>query len=80
MVLTLEGSGLDVVEEVKRITGEYVKNITFEFFQNLANEQKYGTDPAEGIVIRGYKNNQTVYSPTLQKMLSVKVINQNYVD
>jgi RNA ligase (TIGR02306 family) len=80
MVLTLEGSGLNVVKEVKRLEGEDVKNISLNYFQNLANEQKYGTDPAEGIVIRGYKNNQTVYSPTLQKMLSVKVINQNYVD
>jgi len=80
MVLTLEGSGLNVVKEVKRITGEDVKNISLDYFQNLANEQKYGTDPAEGIVIRGYKNNETVYSPTLQKMLSVKVINQHYVD
>jgi RNA ligase (TIGR02306 family) len=80
MVLTLEGSGLNVVKEVKRITGEDVKNISLDYFQNLANEQKYGNDPAEGIVIRGYKNNQTVYSPTLQKMMSVKVINQHYVD
>ena len=80
MILTLEGSGLNVVSEVKRITGDDTKNITLEYFQSLANEQKYGTNPAEGIVIRGYKNNQTVYSPTLQKMLSVKVINQDYVD
>jgi RNA ligase (TIGR02306 family) len=80
MVLTLEGSGLPVVKEVARFTGEDINNLSLDSLQALANVQKYGTDPAEGIVIRGYKNDQTVYSPTLQKMLSVKVINQDYVD
>lgn len=80
MVLTLEGSGVLVVKEVARFTGADIQNISLDSFQVLANEQKYGNDPAEGIVIRGFKNNQTVYSPTLQKMLSVKVINQDYVD
>jgi phage tail sheath protein FI len=45
-----------------------------------ANINPIAQFPAEGIVIRGYKNSQTVYSPTLQKMLSVKVINQDYAD
>lgn len=80
MVLTLEDSGIPVVKEVARLTGEDINNLSLDSLQSLANEQKYGTNPAEGIVIRGYKNNKTVYSPTLQKMLSVKVINQDYVD
>jgi len=78
--LTLENTGLNVVKEITRITGDAIKNVTLDYFQKLANEQKYGNDPAEGIVIRGYKNNETVYSQTLQKILSVKVINQDYKD
>lgn len=80
ILLTLEESEIPVVKEVARFTGENIKNLSLDYLQSLANEQKYGNNPAEGIVIRGYKNNQTVYSPTLQKMLSVKVINQDYVD
>jgi ATP-dependent RNA circularization protein (DNA/RNA ligase family) len=80
MVLTLEGSDIPVVKEVARFVGEDIKNLSLDSLQSLANEQKYGTDPAEGIVIRGYNNNQTVYSPTLQKMLSVKIINHDYID
>jgi len=80
ILLTLEDSGLSVVKEVARFMGEDIKNLSLDSLQSLANEQKYGTEPAEGIVIRGFKNNKTVYSPTLQKMLSVKVINQDYVD
>jgi hypothetical protein len=78
--LTFENTGINVVKEVARITGDDIKNITLDYFQKLANQQKYGNDPAEGIVIRGYKNNKTVYSQKLQKMLSVKVINQDYKD
>ena len=80
ILLTLEDSGLPVVKEVSRFTEEHINNLSLDYLQSLANEQKYGTDPAEGIVIRGFKNNKTVYSPILQKMLSVKVINQDYVD
>jgi ATP-dependent RNA circularization protein (DNA/RNA ligase family) len=80
MILTLEDSGLSVVKEVTRFTGEDIKKLSLDSLQAIANEQKYGNDPAEGIVIRGYKNDRTVYSPTLQKMLSVKVLNQDYVD
>ena len=80
MCLTLENTGLTVVKEIARIGGADINNISLEYFQKLANEQKYGNDPAEGIVIRGYLNNKPVYSQTLQKMLSVKVINQDYKD
>lgn len=43
--------------------------------QELADEQKYRNDPAEGIVIRP---KIPVFSPTLSKCLSVKIINSNY--
>jgi hypothetical protein len=78
--LTLENTDIDVVKEISRIDGDSINNITLDYFQNLANEQKYENSPAEGIVIRGFKNGKTVYSKTLQKMLSVKIINQNYKD
>lgn len=55
-------------------------NLTLEMLQELANAEKYGDQPAEGIVIRGYKNGKLAYSKTLQKMLSVKIINQYYKD
>ena len=59
---------------------EQLKVISLEDLQRFANNVNYGKEPAEGIVIRGFKNNKTVYSKTLNKMLSVKVINQNYID
>jgi RNA ligase (TIGR02306 family) len=80
MCLTLENTSLTVVKEVARITGEDISKISLDYFQKLSNDQKYGDSPAEGIVIRGFKNGETVFSKTLQKMLSVKVINQNYKD
>jgi len=80
MCLTLENTSLTVVKEVARITGEDMCNISLDYFQKLSNSQKYGDSPAEGIVIRGFKNDKTVFSQTLQKMLSVKIINQNYKD
>lgn len=55
---------------------------TLESLQEFANKQLYPNgEPAEGIVIRGLnENDEYVYSNTLQKMLSVKVINQNFKD
>ena len=78
--LTFENTNINVVEEVDRICDEACKEITLDYFQQLSNKQKYGNNPAEGIVIRGFKNGKTVYSKVLQKMLSVKVINQDYKD
>jgi len=80
MCLTLEDTNLKVVKEVKRFTLNEIPYITLDSLQELANQQKYNNQPAEGIVIRGYNKNKTVYSKTLNKMLSVKVINQNYID
>jgi len=37
-------------------------------------------DPAEGLVFRGIKDGKIMYSQKLQKMLSVKIINQNFKD
>lgn len=70
---------LPKVPFICRLSNE-IPFITSDYFQKLANEQKYGTKPAEGIVIRGYKNNKLAYSQKLHKMLSVKVINQDYKD
>jgi RNA ligase (TIGR02306 family) len=36
--------------------------------------------PAEGVVFRGHRDGNLMYSQKLQKMLSVKIINQNYKD
>lgn len=55
---------------------------TIEELQAWVNEIKYENNkPAEGIVFRGYnKSGDLIYSKILQKMLSVKIINQNYID
>lgn len=80
MYLTLEDTNINVVKEVKRFSLDEIAEITLDSLQELANQQKYNNQPAEGIVIRGYNKNKTIYSNTLNKMLSVKVINQNYID
>jgi hypothetical protein len=49
--------------------------------QNHVNGITYNcVDPAEGLVFRGIKDGKLMYSQKLQKMLSVKIINQNYKD
>jgi RNA ligase (TIGR02306 family) len=50
--------------------------------QKWVNGIQYpNSKPAEGIVFRAYnKAGELMYSKTLQKMLSVKIINQNYID
>jgi hypothetical protein len=60
---------------------------TVDELQEIANKQFYKNGaPAEGIVIRGYNFDSAslkmklAYSNKLQKMLSVKIINQNYKD
>ena len=68
------------VPVVKIFSNDEIKCLTIQTLLELANSQKYGNDPAEGIVIRGFKNGETMYSQKLQKMLSVKIINQNYKD
>ena len=49
--------------------------------QNHVNGITYNcVDPAEGLVFRGIKEGKIMYSQKLQKMLSVKIINQNFKD
>jgi len=48
-----------------------------EFFQNAANNVKYGVAKGEGIVVRPV---MPIYSKYLDKYLSVKIINQDYKD
>ena len=72
--------GIKTVPEVSNFICDESWNI--DKFQELSNAQIYkqynGKQvSAEGIVIRPY---EPVYSPELQKMLSVKVINQLYKD
>lgn len=60
------------------IVSEFVWNevVTLDSLKEIANNVKYGNDiPAEGIVIRPRK---MTYSSYLKKMLSVKIINQDY--
>ena len=60
--------------------GEFAK-MSIDDLQGLANKQLYDNQtPAEGLVFRGIKDGKLMYSKTLQKMLSVKIINQNYKD
>lgn len=72
---------IPVAPEVLRWTQDEFVMETIDSLQAFVNNQKYpnGT-PAEGLVFRGYKNDSCMYSKTLQKMLSVKIINQNYKD
>ena len=55
---------------------------TIDELQDWVNQIYYlNNKPAEGVVFRGYNpNNELMYSKKLQKMLSVKIINQNYKD
>jgi len=66
--------GLKSVPIIKEFT--WTEETTIKELQEIANNVKYdGNISAEGIVIRTKK---MTYSPTLRKMLSVKLINQNY--
>jgi RNA ligase (TIGR02306 family) len=55
---------------------------TIDDLQKWVNQINYANGkPAEGVVFRGYNsNNGLMYSQKLQKMLSVKIINQNFKD
>lgn len=70
------------LDYVPLITKMVITNETIDDLQKLANEVTYNLQnnkkvPGEGIVIRP---NQPIYSDNLKKMLSVKIINQNYKD
>jgi RNA ligase (TIGR02306 family) len=77
--------GFNKAEKIATFYGEDVKNLNIDFLQELANKQKYSNgNPAEGIVIRGIEFDEKIQkkvvakSDYLHKMLSVKIINQNY--
>lgn len=74
--------GIESVPFLKTFTQEEFAKETIESLQELANERFYNNKkPAEGIVLRGIgADNGLMYSQALQKMLSVKIINQNFKD
>jgi RNA ligase (TIGR02306 family) len=56
-------------------------DMTIDSLQEWVNKINYSNNkPAEGVVFRGYKDGKVMYSQHLQKMLSVKIINQNFKD
>lgn len=62
-------------------TKEEFSKMDIDTLQNHVNGITYNCkDPAEGLVFRGIKDGKLMYSKHLQKMLSVKIINQNYKD
>lgn len=63
-------------------TREVFSQMTTDSLQAYVNTISYENNtPAEGLVFRGISLEDTLcYSKVLQKMLSVKVINQNYKD
>lgn len=62
-------------------TKEEFSKMDIDTLQNHVNGITYNCkDPAEGLVFRGIKDGKIMYSQKLQKMLSVKIINQNYKD
>jgi len=67
------------VHVVAICTKEQFASKNIDDIQNYVNDITYtNRHPAEGLVFRGIKNGELMYSQTLQKMLSVKIINQNY--
>lgn len=74
--------GVPTVIDVKVWSKEEFEQMTIPKLQEFANNLKYqNNEPAEGIVLRGMTSAQeTLHSRVLQKMLSVKIINQNYKD
>jgi len=74
-------------EKVKKVcliatwTKEQFADMDIDRLQNHVNGITYtNKKPAEGLVFRGIKDGHLMYSHKLQKMLSVKIINQNYKD
>jgi RNA ligase (TIGR02306 family) len=63
-------------------TQEEFKEMTIDKLQEFTNKLLYDNqEPAEGLVFRGLtEDGDLMYSKSLQKMLSVKIINQNYKD
>ena len=73
---------LQTVPLISRLHKGAFRYETLDSLQNWANILLYDNgQPAEGIVLRGLnEKDEYVFSPALHKMLSVKIINQNYKD
>jgi RNA ligase (TIGR02306 family) len=80
--LDLIPTGLQWVPHIANLSQAAFQYETIESLQELANKQQYANGAiAEGIVLRGLNaEGELVYSESLHKMLSVKIINQNYID
>jgi RNA ligase (TIGR02306 family) len=80
--LDLIPTGLKWVPHIATLSQAAFQYETIESLQELANKQQYANGAAaEGIVLRGLNaEGELVYSESLRKMLSVKIINQNYID
>lgn len=64
---------------IRNFTREEFNALSTDDLQNWVNNFQYeNKTPAEGVVFRGFKDYKSVYSKKLQKMLSVKIINQNF--
>jgi hypothetical protein len=66
-------------------SGKELQSMTIDDLQEFVNKRTYiNGKPSEGMVFRGYNREGDaivpIYSKKLQKMLSVKIINQNYKD
>jgi RNA ligase (TIGR02306 family) len=60
---------------------EHFLKMSIDDLQSYVNSKFYTHNKfAEGLVFRGIKHGKLMYSEKLQKMLSVKIINQNYKD
>ena len=75
-------TGVQKVLVWRTFTKEEFASKDIDYLQDYVNKLKYSTNksPVEGLVFRGIKNGEIMYSHKLQKMLSVKIINQNYRD
>lgn len=60
---------------------EEFSKMSIDDLQEISNKLLYDNKkPAEGLVFRGIRDGNLMYSKILQKMLSVKIINQNFKD
>jgi RNA ligase (TIGR02306 family) len=75
------GNNIPYAPVCRHWTKDQFAALTIDDIQSFVNEHKYQNDkPAEGLVFRGIKDGNIMYSKKLQKMLSVKIVNQNYKD
>lgn len=79
--LTVINDQTNKVPIVRLFDASEFATMDIDSLQEWVNKITYNNNkPAEGIVFRGYKDGKIMYSKKLQKMLSVKIINQNYKD